>query len=330
MQGRLVDNGLGALACRLGYRRASGGIAIDTRAGPRHHVYLRAGDVVGLELAAGDLRFGEVLCREAGVDVRRLEALCAAPEAQAALLGGRVVAHGLATSAAVERTLRRQTELRLDRLAALEPATLGFDAAAGAPGPRARVRPLSLLGWAQARVRAELEDGGAERVARRLAGRRLAVRSAAADPAMWLPVERRLLRELRAPRSLAELRAVAGAPERVALELVHFLDRAGELEVEGGEPTGAAPAPAASHAARPGEPAAAPERGAHTAARRELGVAADAGPSAIRAAFRRLVRELHPDRHHAASSATLRELGERLGRVTSAYRELVEVGALAR
>ncbi|MCC6527460.1 MAG: J domain-containing protein [Polyangiaceae bacterium] len=330
MQGRLVDNGLVALACRLGYRRASGGIAIDASAGARHRVYLRAGDVVGLELAAGDLRFGAVLCREAGVDVRRLEALCAAPEAQVSLLGGRVVAHGLATSAAVEHTLRRQTELRLDRLAGLGPATLGFDAAAGAPGPRARVRPLSLLAWAQARVRAELEDGGAERVARRLADRRLAVRSTAADPAMWLPVERRLLRELRTPRPLAELRSVAGAPERVALELVHFLDRAGELEVAGGEPAGDAPASAATEPAPQGGQGWAPELGAHTAARRELGVGADATPSAIRAAFRRLVRELHPDRHHAASSATLRELGERLGRVTSAYRELLEVGALAR
>lgn len=57
------------------------------------------------------------------------------------------------------------------------------------------------------------------------------------------------------------------------------------------------------------------------AARRLLGVTPDTGPDDVRAAYRRLVRQQHPDRN-TSSDAT-----ERTIELTSAYRLLVELAA---
>ena len=328
MQGPLHATALLRLACQLGWRRATGRLELRPEVGPAHALHLRAGDVVAAELGGGDVRLGEVLRREVGVDARRLEALCRSGAQREPLLGRRVVAHGLASEAAVAWALQRQTEVRLSRLEAESrgPGSYRFDAAAPPPSARVRVRPVSLLGWVRARVRAELSCGGAERLARRFAEAAVWVEVAAvADPAMLQPVERRLLRSLGEPVSLLELCERAGATPCEALELLSLVDHAGLLRVRA-----AAPSRAAQQAARPARPvAAAFDHGLASAARRVLGVEADAPPSAIRAAFRRLVRELHPDRHGAASSAVAHALGERLGHVTSAYRLLAQVGALS-
>ncbi len=54
-----------------------------------------------------------------------------------------------------------------------------------------------------------------------------------------------------------------------------------------------------------------------------LGLPAGASPDACRAAFRRLVREHHPDAHPGASSAETRRHAEELRRVTAAWAALL-------
>lgn len=54
-----------------------------------------------------------------------------------------------------------------------------------------------------------------------------------------------------------------------------------------------------------------------------LGVPRDADDAQIKKAFRRLARELHPDRHPGASEEELRDLERRFAEVNAAYRRLV-------
>lgn len=56
---------------------------------------------------------------------------------------------------------------------------------------------------------------------------------------------------------------------------------------------------------------------------RTLGVAFDADPSAIKTAYRRLVRTYHPDLHPDANHEERRSLAARFAEVTAAYRALV-------
>jgi DnaJ-domain-containing protein 1 len=59
------------------------------------------------------------------------------------------------------------------------------------------------------------------------------------------------------------------------------------------------------------------------AAHRILGVSAEADPSEIRSAYRKLARAFHPDLHPAASEDERRALSARFQAVTEAYRALV-------
>ncbi len=56
---------------------------------------------------------------------------------------------------------------------------------------------------------------------------------------------------------------------------------------------------------------------------RILGVSADADPSEIKRAYRRLARSFHPDLHPTASEDERRALAQRFQAVTEAYRALV-------
>lgn len=71
--------------------------------------------------------------------------------------------------------------------------------------------------------------------------------------------------------------------------------------------------------ARTPTPSSSPESSAYTL----LGVARDADATEIRRAFRRLARELHPDRHPQASDAERRALAVKFAQVAAAYQALV-------
>jgi DnaJ-like protein len=254
MRGTWERGGLGRIACRLGWQRATGSLSLCEATGAEHAIYLRHGDVVSIELDGHELDSPLPLARGVGGEAK--------------------------------------IETRLGRLAERGPGSFWFDAGAAAPSARMRFAPTSLLLWARQRLRAELDVEG---FAARIGERKVSVGEARpADPAMLLPVERRMLRALAQPRTLAELGRIGSRGE--ALYLVWLLENAGELRF--GEPTGSAEAA------------------------RTLGVAPDAPPRAIKSAFRRLVRELHPDRHRDAPAGAARAMGQRLMQVTDAYREL--------
>ena len=54
-----------------------------------------------------------------------------------------------------------------------------------------------------------------------------------------------------------------------------------------------------------------------------LGISRGADEGEIKKAFRRLARELHPDRHPSAAPEDLRDLERRFAEVSAAYRRLV-------
>jgi DnaJ-domain-containing protein 1 len=54
-----------------------------------------------------------------------------------------------------------------------------------------------------------------------------------------------------------------------------------------------------------------------------LGLAPNAAPDAVRTAFRRLAREVHPDRHPAAGARERAELLRRFAELSAAYHALV-------
>lgn len=61
-----------------------------------------------------------------------------------------------------------------------------------------------------------------------------------------------------------------------------------------------------------------------------LGVPADADDAQVRAAYRRLVREHHPDRHVGGSAAEQEAAARRMAEVTEAYQLLSDPDAMTR
>jgi DnaJ-domain-containing protein 1 len=108
--------------------------------------------------------------------------------------------------------------------------------------------------------------------------------------------ERALVAFLDTPRTLADVDAAALCPPSRALPLLAFLERMGVLSLE------------------------------RTLARDEayllLELPAGADADAIKSAYRRLARALHPDTHPTASADELRELERRFAAVSAAYRRL--------
>jgi hypothetical protein len=108
--------------------------------------------------------------------------------------------------------------------------------------------------------------------------------------------ERPLVAFLKKPRTLDEIDgADLCAPSR-ASRLLAFLDLMGALEIE------------AQLLSSPYS---------------LLGLPEGASPSDVRRAFHRLARELHPDRHPAASEEDRRRLAERFAAIHAAYRQIL-------
>jgi hypothetical protein len=115
--------------------------------------------------------------------------------------------------------------------------------------------------------------------------------------------DRRILAALAQPRRLDELVAITRAPRFRLLCFVHFLRAVGALGA-----TGVAAQPAVSERVDP-----------HTHARRLLGVDELADTTAIKRAYRRLARALHPDLRPELDEPRRRDLERRFADITAAY-----------
>jgi hypothetical protein len=239
------------------------------------------------------------LGRHAASGVLTVSARAARPEVFVLRRGGALCAEG--------ELGRRAAAARLARAAA-EPAIAVAleDVAAYPPGA---VHQLALAGWARAHLEAQFDGALAEMVVHQLSGSALAVRGALA-PEPLDDTDRRMLAALAVPRRLEQLWPLARAPRFRLLALLHFLRAVGALEIA---PAAARRAPAAAPRVRD------PRR---AAAMLLLGVDDAADADAIKRAYRRLARTLHPDLQPDADELRRRALERRFAELTAAYEAL--------
>lgn len=198
---------------------------------------------------------------------------------------------------------RRAVAARLARLTA-EPLLAGsFDGGVTAYPPGA-VHQVGLAAWARGHLEAQLDAALAEVVLHQLTGVRLSVRAELA-PAPDDDADRRMLAALDRPRRLDQIWPLARTPRFRLLAFLHFLREVGALVTEGVVAARLAPSDAR-----------------RAAAQRLLGVEADADADAIKRAYRRLARALHPDLQPEASFERRRALELRFAEVTAAYEAL--------
>jgi len=276
------------LAYRLGREAATGRLTID-----RHQLYVRRGYLTYTDVAGA--RVGQILVDSGVADRATVERAVAARGPR--LTGHALRAAGTVTDADVDAALRRQAELRLAHLAEISVDSYRFDPDAPAPPAHRSGRPVALAAWARRHIEARFDLGRARALAASLDGQRLVLhKQLAPDPADLDEVERTILAALATPRSLADL--AAHAPERRLLAFLHFLVGAGVLD-------------ALANAG---------------AALDLLGVAAGSDAATLKQAYRRRVRQLHPDLHPGASADRRRALESELVKVNEAYRQLTKIG----
>jgi hypothetical protein len=256
----------------------------------RHQLYVRRGYLTYTDVAGTPV--GQILVDSGVADRATVERTVAARGPR--LTGHALRAAGTVTDADVDAALRRQAELRLARLAELPLAGYRFDPDAPAPPAHRSGRPVALAAWARRHIEARFDLVRARALAASLDGERLVLhKQLAPDPGDLDEIERAILAALATPRSLAEL--AAHAPERRLLAFLHFLVGAGIV---------AAPDPA----------------------RDLLGVAAGSDAATLKQAYRRRVRQLHPDLHPGASADRRRALETELCALNEAYRQLTKIG----
>jgi hypothetical protein len=297
------------LAYRLGREAATGRLRVTT-AGARattHELYLRRGYLTYADVAAA--RVGQILVESGVTDRAAVERTLAGRGPR--LAGQALRAAGTITDAALDAALRRQAELRLGHLAAVTAssgaaggARFHFEPNAPAPPAHRTGRPVALAAWARSFVDARFDLAAARALARSLEGKRLVLRKdLAPDPAD--DAERTLLGALATPRTLTEL--AGRVPERRLLVFLHFLATL-DLLVGAGVLVGVR------------------ILGAPEPAHDLLGVAAGSDVATLKQAYRRRVRQLHPDLHPGASADARRALEAELSAVNEAYRQLVKIG----
>jgi hypothetical protein len=208
---------------------------------------------------------------------------------------------------------KRALMTRLARAAAEPVLVARFEDGVTAYPPGA-LHQVPLAGWARAHLEAQLDGGLADALLRDLAGARLAIRPEFA-PAPADEADRRMLAALAEPRRIDEIWPLARAPRFRLLALLHFLRGVGALAVE------LAARPAARLAATPpARPRVADLRRA--SALQLLGIDAAADLDAIKRAYRRLARALHPDLQPDADAMQRQALERRFAEVTAAYEAL--------
>lgn len=202
---------------------------------------------------------------------------------------------------------------RLARLVALEHCGALFEGGvtASPPGPQ---HQLALAAWARTHLEAQLDNSLAERLVRELAGMRLSVRAELApDEASCDDADRRILAAMAQPRRLDQIWPIARTPRFRMLAFLWFLHAIDALEVEGIVAEQSAPTVALGRGADP----------QRSAAARMLGLTTDADVEAIKRAYRRLARSLHPDLQPEVDGDRRRTLEARFAQVTAAYEALL-------
>lgn len=197
---------------------------------------------------------------------------------------------------------------RLARLAATEGGTATFDGGVSAHPPVPSTRTVPLAAWARRHLEAQLDATRAEELTALLAGARLAIRPELIPPAAMLDeADRRIIGAMMQARRLDQIWPLARTPRFRLLCFLHFLRQVGGL-VESGVGSG---------------PHRAPADPARAAAARVLGVEERDDRDAIKRAYRRLARALHPDLQPHLADARRRELEARLAEVTAAASTLL-------
>jgi DnaJ-domain-containing protein 1 len=206
--------------------------------------------------------------------------------------------------------LGRRADAELSRLAAIENAVASFFASP--IDGRGRTWPLDR--WARRALDREIDIATAGRMGSSLGSRKVSLRPDArsASPLCSDEVERVLAARLASGAHLSELVAAVRAPRYRVLAFLHFLDAIGVLDVE--------PLVRVERIESPVAKPAAPTT--HEAALELLGVPPGASSVAVKAAFRRLAKKLHPDLHPGVGEARRRDLERQLALVNAAYGEL--------
>jgi hypothetical protein len=230
---------------------------------------------------------------------------------------------------------RRALLTRLARAAA-EPGLVAAFEAGVAACPPGGLPSVPLAGWARSQLERQLDASLADALLRELAGARLAVRPELA-PSPLDDADRRMLAALAVPRRLDQIWSLARAPRFRLLALLHVLRRVGALSVDGAadSPRDAAPprpSPAAPRrsttAPRHSDPRAIPVVVHRADARRAaamqlLGIDDTADLGAVKRAYRRLARSVHPDLQPGASAERRHHLERRFAELTAAYEALI-------
>ena len=222
-----------------------------------------------------------------------------------------VLRRGCIITTDVDLTGRHAT-LRLARLAAAPQLTYRFDAGTSAYPPGSGARQLSLVTWVRRHLEAQVDASLAHTLTHELSGMRLALRvdaglSDAAVVATFDETDQRIMAAMTQPRRLDQIWSAARTPRFRLLTFLHFLRAIGGLTVSG------VAADSQPHLA------------VHTAAAaalRVLGVPVGSDRDAIKRAYRRMARALHPDLQPALDPGRRRELERRLAEVTVAYAQL--------
>lgn len=228
-----------------------------------------------------------------------------------------VLRRGHAVVAGEGEAARKALAARLVRLAAQDDLEAVFEGGVTAVIPPGAANGVALAGWARAHLEQQLDGSLAEALVHQLAGVRLALRpELLPEPAD--EADRRMLAAMAQPRRLDQIWPLARTPKFRLLAFVHFLRAVGALEGSGVAAEGrAAPPPPRP---RPGMRELADPR--RRAALRTLGIDDGADPEAVKRAYRRLARALHPDLQPDADGERRRLLERRFAEVTAAYEAL--------
>ena len=209
-----------------------------------------------------------------------------------------------------------QARTRLARLAAAEAGRCWFDGGS-APYPPGATVTVPLAAWARQHLEAQLDSSRAEILTAELAGRRLHLADDHQVPADLLDeADRRILAAMTQPRRLDQLWTQARVPRFRLLTFLHFLRHVGVLTAaeigahDSGPHRQAAPAPPLSTLAT-------------AAALRTLGLSGPADRDAIKRAYRRIARVLHPDLHPGIDADRRRALESRLVEASAAAATLL-------
>jgi DnaJ-domain-containing protein 1 len=202
--------------------------------------------------------------------------------------------------------LGRVASRRLARIASLQHADVHFDGGTSAYPPGAVRRQFAVAGWARKHLESQIDATRARDMVKELAGVRLVLRDELApDASLCDKTDQRILDAMRQPRRLDQIWPIARTPRFRLLTFLHFLRSVGALTLLG--------------VAAPVREVTPPRR---DQAHRLLGVSAGADRAAVKRAYRRLARALHPDLHPSADDERRRRLERQLCAVTDAYREL--------